>query len=386
MTNSRPEYEFDRKIRSGAPIKILGLNSGTSADGLNMVLAEFDRGALPFVIRSGVVSFDKRLRNKIIACSEPGFSDGIEWLKLDLELGKLFGGMAADFIGSARKSGLDVDLVASHGQTVRHLPEISISFQLGDPAVIASLTGLPVVADFRRSDRAAGGQGAPLSPILHEFLFRDDKSFRTIVNIGGISNVTALPPRKSRKNPFAADCGPGNMLIDAAMSLLYGKAFDRDGGIARSGRPSPRVISRVLSHRFFKIPPPKSTGRELFGTVFLGSILKTSSCLSPADIIATVSEITVRSISDFIRTFAGSARETLLCGGGAKNRYIIERLREELPFCSIDTTSDRGYDPDHIEPLLWAYLAYMFITGSRVSVRGFTGAAKSYIPGALWLP
>jgi len=386
LKNSKKRFDFDKRLRSGAPLKILGLNSGTSADGLNFVLAEFRRGALPDVLKARVIPFKRTLRERIIACAELEFADGIQWLSLDSELGHLMGTLTRRYLASLKVTGLKVDLLASHGQTIRHIPEKSLTFQAGNPAIIASMTGLPVVADFRRSDIAAGGQGAPLSPLLHEHLFCHKKKWRAIVNIGGISNITILPPRGSRYRPVAADCGPGNMAIDRAMSMFYGKAYDRDGKIALSGRPSERIVSRIMRLRFFKLPPPKSTGRELYGSGFVDSVLRMSAGFSTEDIISTISEITVRGIADFLRKFAGSVNEILLCGGGTKNAYIISRLCEDFPRCFVESTSVLGYDPEHIEALLWAYLGYLFVTGTPVNARSYTGASRSYIPGSLWLP
>ena len=367
-------------------IRILGLNSGTSADGLNAVLAEFSEGSFPRVLKSMVFPYPQAISNAIIKAGEPDFNNGESWLELHRNLGRIMGDRAKKFLRICNRSNLKTDLIASHGQTVRHIPAKSISLQLGDPAIIASATGLPVVADFRSSDIAAGGQGAPLSPILHEYLFSDNKRWRSIVNIGGISNITVLPPSKSRQMPIAADCGPGNMVIDALTRFLYGKRIDKDGRIALSGQANEKVIAKVMSNRFFKLPPPKSTGRELFGRAFAERILKDMDKSSKKDIIATVSEITVRAIVDFTRKYSSRIDELFLCGGGSKNEYLVYGLARELPGVDVKNVSDTGFDLDDIEALLWAYLAYRFIKGNSVDTSRFTGAGRPHTPGALWLP
>ncbi len=361
------------------------MNSGTSADGLNAVLTEFKRGSLPAVLKSAVFPFDNKLSKKIIRCCEPDYNDGEAWLALDIELGKIMADRARKFLRDAFKQGFKVDLIASHGQTVRHLPAKMISLQLGDPATIASKTGLPVIADFGRSDIAAGGEGAPLSPLLHEYLFGHKKRWRAVVNIGGIANITILPSLKSRKRPFAADCGPGNMVIDIVMRRLYGKAFDKDGKIALSGKPEKKVVSRFLRGRFFRLPPPKSTGRELFGDKFVDRMLHDLIGSIKQDKIATSAEITAQSIARFIKKYASSVEEIFLCGGGSKNGYLVNRLAREFPSIKIGVTSELGYDPENIEAILWAYLAFQNINRVPVDTSRFTGAEKQYIPGALWL-
>jgi anhydro-N-acetylmuramic acid kinase len=330
------------------------------------------------------------LSDKIVAAGESGFCDGIEWLKLDAELGGIMGRSAALFIRHAEARGFRVDLVAMHGQTVRHLPEErhrSLTYQIGDASRVAAITGRPVISDFRRSDIAAGGEGAPLSPILHEALFRHGRKWRAIVNIGGIANATILPPAGAKIRPFAGDCGPGNMMIDMAMKILFDRPYDLNGRVASEGKTNMDVVRQALAHPYFGKKPPKSTGREVFGAAFLESIMeKPSSKASASDIVATVTEITVEGISDFIRKYSSLTEEIYLCGGGAHNRHIAGRLREELPRISIATTRELGCDPDYLEALLWAYLGYCFIAGKRVGAREFTGAPKSYIPGKLSLP
>lgn len=384
MPNKIPYPKFQ-----GETLHILGLNSGTSADGLDMALARFSEGKKPIVLDCRTFRYPEKLRARIIAAGEPEFRDGIEWLRLDCDLGELMGRLARKFLDETAKKGHRADLIGSHGQTVRHLPAArggSLTLQIGDPAIIAAEASLPVVADFRRSDLAAGGEGAPLSPILHQALFSNPEKWQAVVNIGGISNATVLPPTKSRRAPFAGDCGPGNMPIDLAMRELLGKPYDRNGKTASKGNVSEKAVRNALRMAYFAKHPPKSTGRELFGRRFLERMMKDLSGYPPADIVATASEITVGAISDFMGRFAPKTSDVYLCGGGTANGYLVSRLKALMPQTSIGSTADLGYDPDYLEAVLWAYLAYRFVTNDPVSCRNFTGAVKPYIPGKLCLP
>ena len=370
-------------------INIIGLNSGTSADGLDIALVRFRGDKNPEIIKRKTFEYPPDLKKEIIAAGEPANINGIDWLKLDNDLGRIMGEHARSFLVSLRKAKLNADLIGSHGQTIRHLPkdfEHPLTLQVGDPSLIAGISGLPVIADFRRSDLAAGGQGAPLSPVLHQLLFSHPKRWRTIVNIGGISNATILPPKNSRYRLVAGDCGPGNMLSDLAMMKLFNLPYDEFGETALKGHPPMTVVGRILQNRYFELAPPKSTGRELFGQQFLDEVLSRIPGAMPEDIIATVSEITVAGIAEFITRFGNRTEEIYLCGGGAKNHYFIQRLSQVFPGRKISTTDSLGYDADHLESLLWAFLAFKFIKQKTIDARCFTGALKPYIPGKLCLP
>jgi anhydro-N-acetylmuramic acid kinase len=367
------------------PIYIIGLNSGTSADGLDVALVRFSSHKIPEVLECRTYGYPDSLRERIIALGEVEFRDGIAWLALDRELGVTMGRIVKRFV----KRNKVVDLIGSHGQTIRHLPKgygKPLTLQIGDAAQIARLSGLPVVSDFRRNDIASGGQGAPMSPILHEALFRTEAKARAIVNIGGIANVTLLPPIGSSREPQAGDSGPGNMAVDLAMKKFFGKKYDASGKTARKGNVDTAFVTKMLATQYFDLRPPKSTGRELFGQNFLASAMNELRCRPPEDIIATLSEITVASIAYFILRFGPKIDEIYLCGGGAKNRYITGRLREIFKGNIVDSTTRLGYDPDYLEALLWAYLAYCFVSERTVNARYFTGAVKPYIPGKLCLP
>ncbi len=381
-------FDLARLIKSADNLNILGINSGTSADGLDLVLVRFG-GAMPRVLNRATYLFESDLKARIIAAGESDFNDGVAWLRLDADLGAIYGQKAKRFIARSASKGHRTDLIAMHGQTVRHLPGNAphkITCQIGDAARVARINGRPVVSDFRRSDTAAGGEGAPLSPILHEALFRHERRWRAIVNVGGIANVTVLPPQNARTLPFAADCGPGNMLIDRAAQHLHGLPYDKDGRIAMRGKPDDKVVRWLLSGRFFARKPPKSTGREDFGENRFRTILRKMKGALPEDIISTLTQLTVQGIAIFITRFVPQVDELYLCGGGARNQAIKEGLDSLLPGARIATTAELSFDPDYLEALLWAYLAWHCISSKPVCARNYTGAKSDYIPGKICMP
>lgn len=370
-------------------LRVIGLNSGTSCDGLDAALVEFVPGKSPKMLLSKTFGYPKKVRESLLFAGDPDIADGKRWMSIDSEFGKLMGKFTSDFISRLKLRNLQPHFIASHGHTIRHLPgrnKDSMTLQIGNASHLAVMTGLPVISDFRQSDIAAGGQGAPLSPVLHKALFISDSRFRAVVNIGGIANITVLPPIRSKTMPLASDCGPGNMVIDGAMKFIYGRKFDKKGETALKGNVEWKTVNRISRLGFFKSPPPKSTGREQFGNRFTRKLMSRLKGLPPEDIITTISEITAKSIVDYIYRFAPDVEEIFLCGGGAKNKYIVKRLKEYLGNIGILSTSDLGYDPDFIEALLWAYLGYCFVRGIRIDSHRFTGAEKTYIPGKLCLP
>lgn len=387
--NSRTKSFFRFINTPDKRIRVIGLNSGTSCDGLDAALIEFNPGKSPRFVHTKTYGYPKKIREALLFAGDPDLRDGEHWMRIDAELGNLMGKFTLDFNSRLPSKSPKPHFIASHGHTIRHLPrknKESTTLQIGNASQLAVLTGLPVISDFRQSDIAAGGQGAPLSPVLHQELFRDSARYRAVVNIGGIANITVLPPIKSRNKPFASDCGPGNMVIDGGMKFIYGRKYDKKGEIASRGNPDKKTVNQIARLSFFKVPPPKSTGREQFGNRFLVRLMSNLKGLPPEDVITTISEITAISISGFIKRFAPEVEEIFLCGGGSKNRYIVSRLRQLLPDIEILSTADLGYNPDYIESMLWAYLSYCFIRGIRIESNRFTGARNTYIPGKLCLP
>jgi anhydro-N-acetylmuramic acid kinase len=284
-----------------------------------------------------------------------------------------------------------VALIGLHGQTIFHegTPveylgrRVASTYQIGDPAIVAERTGVAVVSNFRERDVAAGGTGAPLAPYMDALLFRDRRRPRVALNIGGIANITVLPPKSSAQPVIAFDTGPGNMVIDALVRKLTGgeRSCDRDGRIARGATVHQKMLEGMLRDPYFKLPPPKTAGREQFGQDFAAGLMATGVRLE--DLIATATEFTVRSIALAIAQHAAPESEVIASGGGVHNLWLMERLRELLPAASLTTSARFGIDPDAKEAILFALLAREFVLGRAGNLPSATGARRGVILGRL---
>ncbi len=341
-------------------MRFLGLMSGTSCDGLSMALVEAGAGR-PRVLEHGSVAWPAAFRKRLLAL--PG-ARAPELCEANVAIGEAFGKAAR---GLAKKA----DVIGSHGQTVWHVPG-KASLQIGEPSVIAAITGRPVVADFRPADIAAGGQGAPLVPFADRMFFGSKKHDVAVLNIGGIANVTWLG-RDGRVTAF--DTGPGNCLLDAAARRFLGKPYDRDGATARRGKVNFPLLEKWLAHPWFEAPPPKSTGRELFSDAWVPKRGK------PADILATLTRLTAITLAS--QTLAcGRPAEILVGGGGWRNRFLIEGL-ETLFGVPLRPTDDHGVPWDAREAAAFALLAWAFV--KRVPANIATGGRPAIL-GRLSLP
>lgn len=366
----------------------IGLMSGTSVDGIDAALVEIDpAGTTANLLAARGEPIPPALRERILAIAEPGGPDEIDRLgSLDVEIGELFARAAVELLDAA---GMDPSLVAaigSHGQTVRHRPHGKVPFtlQIGDPNVIAERTGITTVADFRRRDMVAGGQGAPLVPAFHAAMFRSSDTDRTILNIGGMANVTVLPAGPAGKVQ-GFDTGPGNVLLDAWHERHHGIAIDHGGDWARTGCIDPLLLDRLLAHPFFHRTPPKSTGREDFGIPFLDAQLAgLAKPVSPPDVQATLVEFTARSIAEAIRKWASADGEIYVCGGGAHNVFLCERLAASMPGSPAASTSAFGIDPDWVEAMAFAWLAYRSLNGLAGNLPAVTGASHPVLLGGIY--
>lgn len=376
--------------------------SGSSTDGIDACLVKIDNSGRNLKARPlgcKTYKFSQELREKIIQVCEPGYQNLDEVLRLNMALGEYF---ARAVFKVGRAFGYDmneIDLIGSHGHTVRHLPgfkkrfgqKVRASFQIGEPSVIASRTGVITVGDFRQGDLARGGQGAPLVPYVHHLLFRDKRVSRLVVNIGGIANVTFLPKKGKTSKILAFDTGPGNMIVDNLAKKLYRMNFDRDGKIASSGKVNFDLLNRLKRNKFFSLKPPKSCGRENFGEEFVGKILSRARRLSmkPEDIIATASELVVRSIFDAYETFLrpkAKLNQVLLCGGGVHNRCFLKGLRSLFDPVEVVSVREVGVDPDFLEAISFAVLANQTIEEKPVSFKRTTGVEKPGVLGKICLP
>lgn len=370
----------------------LGLMSGTSLDGVDAAAVRLEGEAerpdeaelLAFRSRPYEDAFRRRLAS---ACESGGPA---ELCGLDAELGRRLGRAARELMEEAGLAPGEVAAVGSHGQTVWHAPpddrggRSACTLQLGQPAEIAEATGLSVVADFRPRDVAVGGQGAPLAPHFDRLVLRGERS-RAIQNLGGMGNVTALPPRGADHEPLAFDTGPGVALVDAAVQAITGgeERFDRDGRRAAEGRVLDRALEAWLEDPFFEAPPPKSTGRERFGPRRLEGWLADHADAAPEDLLATLTELTARGVARGLAWVEFEVEELVLCGGGARNVELARRIADRVAPVEVRDLSELGWDPDAREAAAFALLARQHLLGRPSSETWATGARARRVLGCL---
>lgn len=360
-----------------------GVMSGTSLDGIDAVVADFapPRG-LCRTLASAHLAFPKTLRETLERLQDPGEDELARAAGASVELADLY----ADAVSAAaRSAGVRLeDVVAAgvHGQTVRHRPEAGWTIQLNDPARIVERLGVTVVADFRRRDIAAGGQGAPLVPAFHRALFAHPERGRAVLNLGGIANLTLLAPGETVRG---FDTGPGNVLLDAWHARHRGGALDEDGRWAASGRAVESLLDVLMEERYLAAPPPKSTGRDLFGLRWLDAALaRHGAAVAAADVQATLVRLTARSVADALQREMPGAPEVLVCGGGAHNATLMAALRAELAPRSVAPTAVEGVAVDQVESLAFAWLARESLAGRPGNLAAVTGAAGPRVLGAIY--
>jgi len=359
----------------------VGLMSGTSMDAIDAAIVDFDVRPLRIVAASAT-PFDPALKQRI--ASLLGSPDRIaldEVGQVDVALARAFAEAATDLMQRAGVKASDVSAIGSHGQTLRHRPDLPLPFtwQIGDPNTLAELTGTTVVADFRRRDVAAGGQGAPLLPVFHDHVFRSDEEDRAIVNVGGIANVTVLS-RDATVTGF--DTGPGNRLLDDWIALNLGRDYDEDSRWADSGRCDETLLKQLLEEPYFGLRPPKSTGRELFNISWLRDKLGLLE-RAPQDVQATLLEFTAASIAAAVRGHAPGA-SLYICGGGARNLRLLAALRRRVAPNPVFSTTALGLDPDYVEAVAFAWFAQRTLNGLTSSSGSVTGARGARVLGGIY--
>lgn len=362
----------------------IGLMSGTSMDAADAALVDFSTGE-PKLIATHRTPLTAELRAALLALCVPGPNEIERMAELDARLGELFAEAALALLKKSGVSAMDVQAIGSHGQTVRHQPTgpYPFSLQIGNPALIAQRTGITTIADFRRADIAAGGQGAPLVPAFHNAVFRSTTHDRVVVNIGGIANITVLP--KDAKQPVTGfDTGPGNMLLDAWAECHLGKRMDEDGRFAATGKTHEGLLASLLSDSYFALAPPKSTGREHFNVAWLAAVLKNYDSIPAHDVQATLCELTAASIADAVRRHAPAAEQVLICGGGAHNIHLMQRLRARLQPCAVDSTEKYAASPDWTEAMAFAWLAKQTLEGKTGNLPSVTGAKRAVVLGGIY--
>ncbi len=358
----------------------IGLISGTSMDGIDAALVEFGESSLQ-ILQTRDYAYPPELRDRLInAMQQPEKCTLDDIGELDRRTGECFRDAAKALLDDAGVTASAVTAIGSHGQTLRHQPDAERPFtlQIGDPTMIATGTGITTVADFRRADLAVGGQGAPLAPIFHEWLFRKSGSGRTILNIGGIANITILADDRATTG---FDTGPGNTLMDAWIRKHRNETFDRNGEWAASGLVNTELLKRLLSDQFFSATPPKSTGFEQFNLEWLEAA--GAAAIDAGDVQATLCALTAASVSNAITAFAVDTKELLVCGGGVHNAELMRRLGECLPAMDLSSTATAGLDPDWVEAAAFAWLAMRRLQDLPGNLPSVTGAQRAVTLGAI---
>ena len=366
---------------SDTPALYLGLISGTSADGIDAALVSFEHER-PHLLAARTHPWPDALREQILAVAQGEAALDLDAFgRLDVALGHGFAEAALALLHDSGTPAAAVRAIGSHGQTLRHRPagEHPFTLQLGDPATIAECCGIDVVADFRRADVAAGGQGAPLLPAVHAMLLAAPGHARVVLNLGGIANITVLGADGSVSG---FDTGPANGLIDAWCLRQLGTPFDRGGRFAASGRIDPALLDALLADPYFALAPPKSTGREHFHLDWLAAQPRVA-LLPPADVQATLLELTARSVTEAIARHAPDAEDVLACGGGVHNDALMRRLAERLAPRPLSSTAAFGVDPDFLEAAAFAWLARQRLLGLPGNLPAVTGARGLRLLGAV---
>lgn len=351
--------------------------SGTSLDGADASLVEFSAGH-PRTLSFATVPYAPALRERILKLSFPG-QDGLDDAgAASVELAGIYARAVQNALDGAGISAKEVTAIGCHGQTVRHRPDRGFTIQLNDPARVAELTGIDVVADFRSRDMAAGGQGAPLAPAFHGAVFRHRSISRAVVNIGGISNVTSIPVGASM---LGFDCGPGNVLLDGWALRHRGTAFDENGAWADRGRTDRELLEKLMLEPFIHAKPPKSTGRELFNMDWLDRRIEDRH--DSADVQSTLADFTAAAIVGAIDRFCPMTDEIYLCGGGARNRSLVSRIAAGTTR-PVATTDALGVPTGQVETMAFAWLAMKCVQREPVDLTTITGAREPRVLGAIY--
>lgn len=357
----------------------IGVMSGTSLDGLDIALIEQGDGVR--LLASHYLPMPPALRADLLALCASGPDEIARAALAENQWATLAASGIHTLLQQQNMSAADIRAIGSHGQTVRHEPARGFTVQIGNPALLTELTGITTVGDFRRRDVAAGGQGAPLVPAFHDALFASPGQYLAVLNVGGFSNLSLI---ESDKPVSGFDCGPGNVLLDAWINEKQGLDYDRDGAWAASGTVQPALLNELLSDPFFAGTGPKSTGREVFNLPWLKGHLANVPAMGDADVQATLLELTVRTIVESLRHAQPHTHELLVCGGGAHNRMLMQRLAQLLPRTRVDSTGSRGVDPDWVEAMAFAWLAHCCLEGIATNRPSVTGARGLRVLGAIY--
>lgn len=361
----------------------IGLMSGTSADGIDAALVDFNDNKVR-LIEFEYLPFSDKLKKQIHNLVEADAKVSLkEYGELDTLLGNLFAGATYSLLVKAGIPASDIKAIGSHGQTIYHSPAgvLPFSLQIGDPNIIAEKTGITTVADFRRRDIAATGHGAPLVPAFHKAVFSDSHENRSIVNIGGIANITILPANANEK-VTGFDTGMGNTLMDQWILKHLNQRFDNNGLWAREGKINFGLVDLLKQDAYFQALPPKSTGKEYFSSGWLEQNCSTADFLAE-DIQASLCFLTAVTICDAIKKYAPATERVLICGGGVHNSFLMQLIQQLLPF-PAESTETYGIHPDHVEAMAFAWLARQTLNGLTGNLKEVTGANNAVILGGIF--
>lgn len=362
----------------------IGLMSGTSMDGVDGVVADFASGGVQ-VLRHASASFPDALRSGLMALNGSG-PDELHraWLAGNA-LMRVYAEVVGKLLEGAKLDRGAIAAIGAHGQTVRHRPQqfdgTGYTIQLAQPALLAELAGIRVVADFRSRDVAAGGQGAPLAPFFHQAVFGRPGETTGVLNLGGISNLTVL---RAGGTMQGFDCGPANALMDAWCERHTGQPYDEDGRWAAGGQVLPALLAALLAEPYFALPPPKSTGRDLFNPAWLQARLQGHAPAAPEDVQATLAELTARSCAAEAERHARGLRRLIVCGGGALNGHLMRRLQALLPGAAVVSSAEAGLPPLQVEAAAFAWLARKCVRGEKLELQSTTGARGARVLGGIY--
>lgn len=356
----------------------IGVMSGTSLDGLDIALIEQSQHT--HLLATHFLPMPAELHRDLLALCHSGPDELARAALAEQQWVALAAQGIQTLLAEKGLQPADIRAIGSHGQTVRHEPTQGFSIQIGNPALLAELTGIRVISDFRRRDLAAGGQGAPLVPAFHEALFATGKRC-AILNVGGFSNLSLLD---TATPVHGFDCGPGNVLLDAWVQQHKGTRYDADGAWAATGQVQPTLLNALLSDAFFQGRGPKSTGRELFSLHWLEQHLTHLPPFAPVDVQATLLELTARSIMDALLAAQSDTQLLLVCGGGAHNGALMRRLQSLLPEAQVSSTDAYGVPPDWVEAMAFAWLAHCCLEGIPANRPSVTGARGLRVLGAIY--
>lgn len=366
------------------PELYIGLMSGTSLDGVDGVIAECT-DANTRVIRHAHQPFPPALAAELLQLNTPGGTDELHRAALAANvLARLYASVVTELLRGAALEPAAVAAIGAHGQTVRHRPgefdATGYTLQLNSPALLAELTGIDVVADFRSRDVAAGGQGAPLVPAFHQAMFAQAGQTVVVLNIGGIANLSVL--RDDAVLGF--DCGPGNALLDAWCRQHTGQSFDAEGRWAAAGQIHAPLLQALLREPYFALPPPKSTGRDLFNPLWLVDKLAGFETVAPVDVQATLTELTASVCATDVLRYGADSTRLIVCGGGALNSHLMQRLQARLPSLTVISSEQAGLPPLQVEAAAFAWLARKAVLRQPASLKSVTGAQGARVLGAIY--